>query len=410
MSAVGMLVDQWPALGTDSTTQMNYLLIQELNARQQPVIVLKPLKTGTESGIQLARRAALDNMSFVKTAVLLPSRDKASRHFFSLPQALQWNPELWFWQIGCKDSLISSVRDHEISIVFTYGDCGIAWLASHLEPRKRRIVLGDPPDQPFVFRQARPFRGSFRFLDPRWWLRWLLILHLRRNYSELTDKLKTFECISSLYAEMLSNRGLHARYCRSAVVPPPESVHRKADGPLRLVLIGNQAATANRQGTWVLASQIIPHLKELLLSGAIEIRIIGGELECISKHDRRRLEASHVQLAGYVDDLEAEFLFADALLIPVTIPLGVRIRTIEGWSRGLPTIGHVSISDGLPEAVHGLNCLLGADPLNIARNIVALEGDRDLLTKLSIESLATYESIFAKRASSIAEQLMSAKD
>jgi hypothetical protein len=398
-------VDQWPALGTDSTTQMNFLLVEELSRRGQEVIVLKPLRESSETPVQTDRRDALSKMPHVRTMSLSATEERLSLASRYLPEGLRWRRRNWYWQLQCADPLAGMLRDQDISLIFAYGDTGLAWLASRVAHSHRRVVLGDRPDLPYRYRQHPPFASNKRFFSLRWWIRWILIWRLRRDFLQLIQRLGAVECVSAEHAADIRRNGGEATYCRSAVsVGAPNASESRGRG-LKLLVLGNLSGTANYEGFIRLARDVAPQLLSELSTGAVSIRVVGGGIESVPASDLGSLRESGVEVLGYVEDLDAQFDWADCLLIPTSIPLGVRIRTIEGWSRGLPTIGHAPIALGLPEAQDSLNCLLPNESVHMAEIIRGLLRDPARLGRLQASAIVTFERFFSRRAQELADEL-----
>lgn len=406
MPRIGVLVDQWPALGTDSTTQMNFLLIQELSRLGQDVTVLKPVRKGSETATQVERREVLAQMDHVETRSLVTPHRIDSPVVRLIPQGLRWSRHHWYWQLQCADELADVVAREDITMTITYGDTGIAWLASTQDRAGRRVILGDRPDLPYLYRQRHPFQNGKRYLSPSWWARWLLIWRLKRDFWQLVKELGEMECVSAAHAKDIQSRGFTAAYCRSAVTPSNARNSYECRPPLKLLVLGNLAGTASHEGFVTLATRLAPYLMGELSAGEVRIRVVGSGVESVPPHDLERVRRLGVEVLGFVADLEEQFAWADALLIPTTIPLGVRIRAIEGWSRGLPTLGHSSIALGLPEAQDHRNCRLASAPHEMAAIIRELSRDCSQLATLQAFARSTFESHFLGRTGNLAREML----
>ena len=406
MASIGVLVDQWPALGTDSTTQMNFLLIQELSRRGQDVVVLKPVREGADSAIQRGRRELLAQMDHVRTRSLVARRRKDPSVARLIPQGLRWSRSRWYWQLQCAGDLADVLRSESIAMTVAYGDSGVAWLASTVSRAGRHVILGDRPDLPYLYRQHYPFQSAGRFLSPSWWARWILIWRLKRDFWQLVRDLGEMECVSAVYAQDIQRRGFPAGYCRSAVIPG--AVKRTSDShpPFNLLVLGNLAGTANFEGFVTLARVLAPELTRELRAGDVRIRVVGSGVDSLPGHDLKHATGRGVEVLGFVNDLEEQYAWADALLIPTTIALGIRIRAIEGWSRGIPTIGHSSIAQSLPEAQDRVNCRLSSDAQGMAAAIRDLARDRSQLATLQSSARHTYEVHFSARTQEIANAIL----
>ncbi|WP_078409100.1 glycosyltransferase family 4 protein [Priestia abyssalis] len=94
----------------------------------------------------------------------------------------------------------------------------------------------------------------------------------------------------------------------------------------------------------------IPHndfsICEFIEKNIIEIihQIPNFKLKIIGKNPSERLKklcmdyGEHIELCGYVENLEQVFKDACAMLIPLQFGTGVKLKTLEAFSRGLPVI------------------------------------------------------------------------
>jgi glycosyltransferase involved in cell wall biosynthesis len=194
------------------------------------------------------------------------------------------------------------------------------------------------------------------------------------------------------HAEWLEKLGVRCDYYRTPIADPGPPGAEPANERPRLLLIGHLRGTATLDGLKVFEA-MLPHLERELGRDGFEARIVGGyepppELGALLRHPS-------VQLAGFVDDVGAEFRAADVLLVPVSIRLGVRVRVLTGFAHGCCVVTHEANAAGIPELMHGGNALLGDGAEALAQAVVQAVRDRELAVRLRHGARATYERYFA---------------
>jgi glycosyltransferase involved in cell wall biosynthesis len=137
---------------------------------------------------------------------------------------------------------------------------------------------------------------------------------------------------------------------------------------------------------------MLPHLERMLGRDGFEVRIVGGYQPPPTTH--ALLEHPAVNLAGFVDDVDAEFRAADVLVVPVSIQLGVRVRVLTGFAHGNCIVTHRANAQGIPELAHGQNALLGSSAAELAGLVVSALQDVQLAMRLRRGARETYERFF----------------
>ena len=112
-----------------------------------------------------------------------------------------------------------------------------------------------------------------------------------------------------------------------------------------------------RDAIWPLVARAVPDAR---------LRVI-GELP----HYRPRLDHPGFDLLGYVDDPADEIATWSAMVVPLRIGVGTRIKIVEAFSRKCPVIS-TSIGAYGNDAEHGRHLLLGDQPEEFARACVRL--------------------------------------
>ena len=161
----------------------------------------------------------------------------------------------------------------------------------------------------------------------------------------------------------------------------PGPARRAARGSRRLLLVGHLKGVVTLDGLRLFATGILPRLEHELGADGFEVRIAGG-YEPPSEL-ARALDRPSVRFLGHVEGAEEEFRRAHVLLVPNTIPLGIRVRIVTGFSFGTCVVSHVANTHGIPELEHERNALIGddADELADARRCACC-GDDALRARL----------------------------
>jgi glycosyltransferase involved in cell wall biosynthesis len=171
-----------------------------------------------------------------------------------------------------------------------------------------------------------------------------------------------------------------------------ERATRIAERP-RLLLLGHLKGVVTIDGLRVVARELLPRLERALGPNGFELRI-GGGYEPPAEL-RAALARPSVTFLGHLDDLGEEFQSAHVVLVPNTIPLGMRVRILTGFSYGACVVSHTANVAGIPELVHEENALLGASPDELVECILRTVREPQLREAVESGGRATYERWFA---------------
>ena len=156
----------------------------------------------------------------------------------------------------------------------------------------------------------------------------------------------------------------------------------------RISLIGNLNGVATVSGLRVFADSILPMLVQTLGEAPFEVHVIGGG--DLPSDLARKLAHPCVHLRGYVDDVHAEFLSSDVLLVPTDSEMGFRTRIAEGLSFGCCVVAHKANAYGMPELQNGRNSLLGSSGTELAELVARCVRDPALRLRLGRNGRETF--------------------
>lgn len=184
----------------------------------------------------------------------------------------------------------------------------------------------------------------------------------------------------------------------TAVVPRKPRRPRTADGPLRIVFLGNVGHPSNLDAIEFFVTEVLPLVRASHPDAVLDV--VGPsatpELEA-------RL-AGRARFLGYVPDLGAELAEYDVLVAPIRFGSGTRVKLLDAMACRIPIITTRSGAEGLP-VVDGEHMLLAAGPADFAEKILALKRDPELGQRLVTNGAELVEHRF--RSGVIQAQLAS---
>lgn len=174
------------------------------------------------------------------------------------------------------------------------------------------------------------------------------------------------------------------------LLPEPASKPRNFDGAPVFLFLGGLDFLPNRDGlAWFLE-----HCREAVLATVpeFELLVVGRGSEDLPSP--ARTWGNHVRPLGWVDDLDDVMLSCAALVSPLRIGSGTKIKVLEALSRGLPVVAtpqgvlglHVGRSDG---------CLVANSPQEIAA-LLAEATDPALNRTLSNAAKSSWNTRFSR--------------
>lgn len=193
----------------------------------------------------------------------------------------------------------------------------------------------------------------------------------------------------------------HVEYLPMSIAETP-LVARQIDplAPLRILHIGRLAHLPSFRSLEFLFEQVFP----LLSGGVLEhlrLRIV-GTLEPGNPRTNRILGllepfAAHVELAGFVEDLDAEFSGNDIQIVAATAVSGLQTRIVESLANGLPVLASEMAAQGLESPRSGENLLIAQSAREFAESIVELIHHRHRILDLAEGGRRYFQQCHAPR-------------
>lgn len=359
-----------------------------------------PTDTSGEERADAVRALGADVLEVV-------SRSTAA--FRSLPRApgtrvrRAWRPrdEELYPHLVDREAVRDAVSQLGADVAFVYHFEALA--ASRSLDVPRFAAVGDPPHLSalYRFRDELPHPRALRRLVR-------LQAQIRRQPHVLVRFLN--ECaacgaFAAHHAAWLRAHGARdCEYLRTPVPDPGPSERVTSEKP-RVLLVGHLKGIVTLDGLRIFAREILPRLEARLGADGFEVRIVGGyeappELAAA-------LGRPSVRFLGHVEDPADEFRSATVMLVPNSIPLGIRVRILTGFSYGTCIVSHRANVPGIPELAHGWNALIGGTGAELADAVTRAIEDDGLRGRLEAGARRTYEEWFAPpvAAGRIAETL-----
>ena len=290
------------------------------------------------------------------------------------------------------DAVADAVAGLRPDAVLVYGFPAVAAARSVAVPRF--AATSDPPHLPLreqARRRWRRERNPVRIAREAVILRGMVRAHVRLA----RELLRGYDAVGAFgpqHADWIRSLGIPCDYYRTPIADPSPVPARPAGSRPTILLVGHLRGTATLNGLDMFRA-VLPELERRLGRDGFVVRVVGGyepppELVGLMRHPA-------VQLAGFVEDIAAEFRSADVLLVPVSTRLGVRVRILTGFAFGACIVAHAANAAGIPELEHERNALLASDAAGLAHEVARAVDDRALRERLGAGARATYEQTFA---------------
>jgi len=137
--------------------------------------------------------------------------------------------------------------------------------------------------------------------------------------------------------------------------------------PCSLVFLGSMDWMPNIDGVMFFTEEIFPLVKQTL--PGVTLTIVGRNPPARVRELAGRDPA--IKVTGTVDDVRPHLAAAEAMIVPLRVGGGTRIKIFEAMATGIPVIATRIGAEGLP-VNHGEHVLLADAPADFARETVAL--------------------------------------
>ena len=154
-----------------------------------------------------------------------------------------------------------------------------------------------------------------------------------------------------------------------------------ADTAKRLLFVGTLSWEANVDGLMWFLQSVWPKVKTQV--SGVQFCIAGKCPEGLAL--RIRELAPDVELAGFVDDLEALYKTHRVFVAPLRFGSGIKVKVVNSLYRGLPTVTTTVGAEGL-SVTSNEHLLIGDDAQSMVEHVVRLLEDDGLWQQLSEQS------------------------
>jgi glycosyltransferase involved in cell wall biosynthesis len=257
--------------------------------------------------------------------------------------------------------------------------------------RARTIIDLDDLEHRRVLAERSLHRwGKLSWLVPADQYRLLLYRWLELTWS------KTF--LASVVCSTEDHRYLEAQGARRVVVVPngineaasvgaTRSSRRSADGPLRLVFLGNVGHRPNLDAIEYFVRDILPLLKR---DGREVVFDVVGP--CGDTGVMERLGGQAI-FRGFAPNLAGTLAAYDLLVAPIRFGSGTRVKLLDAMACRIPIVTTAAGAEGLP-LVDGEHVLFAAGPAQFAERVLALKRDPELGARLATNGSTLVEQRF----------------
>jgi glycosyltransferase involved in cell wall biosynthesis len=285
--------------------------------------------------------------------------------------------------------LAEAVAGSGADVAFAYHVEALAASTQLTIPRVAGV--GDPPQLPVYYRwrDAMPSAWAVRQLP-----RVQRVMRAQpRLMAQLLEGCAAYGAFAAHHAEWFRAHG--APRCEYFRTPVPDldgaPADRAASDRTRILLLGHLGSIVTIDGLRVFA-RALPEIERQLGPDRFSVDVVGGYqapegLDGLFAHPA-------VTAHGHTEDAGRWLAETDMLVVPTSIPLGIRVRIIAAFSAGTPIVAHQANALGIPELVDGENALLGGSAGELAAAVVRLASDEALADRLRRGARATYERYF----------------
>jgi glycosyltransferase involved in cell wall biosynthesis len=133
--------------------------------------------------------------------------------------------------------------------------------------------------------------------------------------------------------------------------------------PFSLIFPGRMDYLPNAQAVHFFCDQILPRIAKA--TSAVHFYIVGKNPPLIVQ----RLKSEQITVTGFVEEVLPYWEKASALVVPLSIGGGTRIKILEAMALGRPVISTSKGCEGL-EVIHEKHLLIADDPERFAEHVI----------------------------------------
>jgi hypothetical protein len=216
---------------------------------------------------------------------------------------------------------------------------------------------------------------------------------LQRREAEIVRGFDVSLLVNAEEVELLRGRsGVSTIESLTPLLPDVDAPTRVQADPPELVFLGNLGLPHNDDA-------ICTFLRGTMRS--VARRCPGVRLRIIGRHagpTLRSLVDQHggcVVLEGFVEDLDAVFARASAVIAPLRFGSGVKIKVLEGLARGVPLVATTAAAEGIPLQPDGTDGCVIEDDLNAWPDVLAGMMEPARNAQLSAAALSFFDGSYS---------------
>jgi glycosyltransferase involved in cell wall biosynthesis len=180
----------------------------------------------------------------------------------------------------------------------------------------------------------------------------------------------------------------------------------QAPEPDSLLFFGAMNYYPNQDGLTYFVEQIFPLI--LAKRPNTKLKVVGPAPDAV-----RHLASANVELTGFVDAVEPYIDAATAVIVPLRLGGGTRLKIVEAMAKAKPIISTRVGAEGI-DVVNGESALLADDPAGFAAHVESVLADAALAKRLGAAARTLAEGSYSWPAlvatlEGFYQQLLSAK-
>lgn len=183
-----------------------------------------------------------------------------------------------------------------------------------------------------------------------------------------------------------------------------KEIRELREGTLNLLFLGTLTWEPNNQGLIWFLRNVMPRL--LAEKRKFTLYVVGKGPSTEVQNLARQYK--NVIITGYVESVDAYFDKCDCMIVPLFVGSGLRVKLIEGFSRGMPSVSTTIGAEGL-EAEDCKNILFANTPEEFQKAIQAMY-DKQTRERLSAGARECYEKnhspqVLAEKLNAVMNQI-----